>query len=104
MKPLAYSRKLPIAKFFACSSALIAVLAVVPAGKGVTALQVAGSIDVRPVAMPRIDMFGLVPTLQPVLAQLVVLTVVFLGFWYNLPVAEQRAPTSASISARGSAT
>src|SRR3546814_9050904 len=40
---LRYSRKLPIAQFFAYSSALIAVLAVVLAGKGVAALQEAGN-------------------------------------------------------------
>ena len=39
---LRFSRKLPIAKFFQYSAALIAVLAVVLAGKGVAALQEAG--------------------------------------------------------------
>ena len=39
---LRYSRKLPIAKFFSYSSALVAVLAVVLAGKGVAALQESG--------------------------------------------------------------
>lgn len=89
---LRFSRKLPIAKFFAYSSALIAVLAVVLAGKGVAALQEAGMIDVRPVAsLPRIDILGLVPTLQSVLAQVIMLTAVIVGFLYNRRLAQQRS-------------
>ena len=88
---LRFSRRLPIAKFFSYSSALIAVLAVVLAGKGVIALQEAGMIDVRPVNwVPRIDLVGLAPTVQSVLAQLVMLTAVLFGFWYNRWVARQR--------------
>lgn len=95
---LRYSRRLPIAKFFAYSSALIAVLAVVLAGKGVAALQEAGMIDVRPVAVvPRIDMLGLVPTAQSVLAQLLALAAVLLGFWYNRRVAGKGAASSLSV-------
>lgn len=87
---LRFSRRLPIAKFFSYSSALIAVLAVVLAGKGVAALQEAGMIDVRPVNwVPRIDLVGLAPTVQSVLAQLVMLTAVLFGFWYNRWVARK---------------
>lgn len=87
---LRYSRKLPIAKFFSYSSALIAVLAVVLAGKGVAALQEAGLIDVRPVVLvPRVDLLGLVPTVQTVLAQIIMLAAVLLGFWYNRRAAYQ---------------
>jgi high-affinity iron transporter len=89
---LRYSRKIPIAKFFTYSSILIAILAVVLAGKGVAALQEAGMIDMRPVALvPRIDLLGLVPTVQSVLAQIIMLTAVFFGFWYNRRTAQQRA-------------
>ncbi len=45
---LKFSQRLPIGKFFAYSSALVAVLAVVLAGKGVAALQEAGLIGVTP--------------------------------------------------------
>ncbi|MEO7177579.1 MAG: FTR1 family protein, partial [Allosphingosinicella sp.] len=45
---LRFSRTLPIAKFFSYSSILIAVLAVVLAGKGVAALQEAGLLGVAP--------------------------------------------------------
>jgi high-affinity iron transporter len=79
-----FSRKLPIAKFFAYSSALIAVLAVVLAGKGVAALQEAGMIGVTPLGWaPRVEILGLYPTLQGLLAQAATLVVLLLGFARN---------------------
>ena len=75
--------RLPIGKFFAWSSALIAVLAVVLAGKGVAALQEAGWIGLGAVAAPRIDWLGVFPTWQTLLAQLLVLLVAAAGFWIN---------------------
>lgn len=87
---LRYSRRLPIAKFFSYSSALIAVLTVVLAGKGVSALQEAGLIDVQPIAfVPRIDMLGLAPNAQSVLAQMAALAAILLGFWYNRRLASR---------------
>lgn len=81
---LRYSRKLPIAKFFRYSSSLIAILAVILAGKGVAALQEAGLIDVLPVSfVPRIDLLGLVPTAQSLSAQIIVVAAIICGFWYN---------------------
>lgn len=92
---LRYSRKLPIATFFRYSSALIAILTVVLAGKGVAALQEAGWIDIRPVALvPRIDILGLVPTVQSVGAQLAALAAILLGFWYNRRTAAQSAASA----------
>src|SRR3546814_11088121 len=81
---LRYSRKLPIAQFFAYSSALIAVLAVVLAGKGVAALQEAGIIDIAPLAnFPRIAILGIFPSVQVVVAQLLALAVIAIGFWLH---------------------
>ncbi len=78
---LSYSRKLPITLFFKYSAILIAVLAVVLAGKGVGALQEAGIIPVTPLAgVPRITILGLFPTAQAIGAQLLALAVVILGF------------------------
>ena len=79
-----FSRKLPIAKFFAYSSALIAVLAVVLAGKGVAALQEAGMIGVTPIGWaPRVEILGLYPTLEGLLAQAATLLVLLAGFARN---------------------
>lgn len=79
-----FSRKLPIAKFFSYSSALIAVLAVVLAGKGVAALQEAGMIGVTPVGFaPRVEILGLYPTAEGLLAQAATLAVLLIGFGRN---------------------
>ena len=79
-----FSAKLPIAKFFAYSSALIAVLAVVLAGKGVAALQEAGLLGITPVAAaPRIEILGLYPTLEGLAAQAATLLILLLGFAWN---------------------
>jgi high-affinity iron transporter len=81
---LRFSRRLPIAKFFSYSSALIAVLAVVLAGKGVAALQEAGLVGIIPVGwVPRLDMLGLHPTLQGLAAQAATLAILLIGFGRN---------------------
>ncbi len=81
---LRYSRKLPVGKFFAFSAALVAVLAVVLAGKGVAALQEAGMISVSAVrGLPRIEVLGIYATWQTLAAQLGALGVLIAGFAYN---------------------
>lgn len=89
---LRYSRKLPITQFFAVSSILIAVLAVVLAGKGVAGLQEAGLLDIRPIGgVPRIEILGVFPTWQGVLAQVATLLVMAFGFVRNSRTAPARA-------------
>lgn len=78
------SARLPIGRFFSISSALIAVLAVVLVGKGIAALQEAGMLEVSPLALPRIDLLGVYPSRQTVMAQLLVLGVVLASYGYNL--------------------
>jgi len=79
---LSYSKRLPIGQFFAFSAILIAILAVVLAGKGVAALQEAGILDIHPLAgVPRIELIGLFPTVEGVIAQLVTIAVLAVGFW-----------------------
>lgn len=81
---LRFSRRLPIGKFFTYSSALIAVLAVVLAGKGVAALQEAGLIAIHPMpALPRISILGIFPTMQGILAQVATLAALAIGFGWN---------------------
>ncbi len=85
------SARLPIGKFFAASSVLIAVLAVVLTGKGVAALQEADWVHATPVAFPRIDLLGMFPTWQTLLAQLVVLALVLIAYFANTrPMASDR--------------
>jgi len=80
---LRLSARLPIGKFFAYSAALIAVLAVVLAGKGLAALQEAGMIGVTPLAgFPRSTILGVYPTLETLLAQAVMILLLAAGFLY----------------------
>jgi high-affinity iron transporter len=77
-----WSRRLPIAQFFRYSACLIALLAVVLAGKAVSALQEAGWLPVSWLhGWPRLEWLGVYPTQQGVIAQVVVLSVLALGFW-----------------------
>ena len=79
-----FSARLPIGKFFAYSSALVAVLAVVLAGKGVAAIQEAGLLGVTPLAGgPRIEILGIYPTLEGLGVQLATLAALLLGFGWN---------------------
>jgi high-affinity iron transporter len=78
------SARLPIGKFFAVSSALVAILATVLMGKGVAALQKVGFVDSTPISMPRIDILGLYPSMQPVIAQVIIMLVIAGSIAYNL--------------------
>jgi high-affinity iron transporter len=81
---LRFSQKLPVGKFFTYSSVLIAVLAVVLAGKGVAALQEAGLVGVAPLShVPRISVLGIFPTGQVIAAQIVTLVALIVGFRWN---------------------
>ena len=80
---LRFSKRMPFGTFFAVSAVLMAILAVVLAGKGVAALQEAGWVAMTMVPAPRVDLLGIHPTLQGLLAQLVVLVVLVAGFAWN---------------------
>lgn len=81
--------RLPISQFFAVSSALVAILAFVLVGKGITALQEAGVINVTPIAMPRIDLLGIYPSTQSILAQVIILAIIIVSFAYNQRLGSQ---------------
>jgi len=80
------------ASFFAASSLLIAVLAVVLAGKGVAALQEAGWVHATPLAIPRVDALGVEPTWQTLLAQLAVVAIVLVAYFANTRPERRLAP------------
>lgn len=74
--------RLPLRQFFAVSAGAMFVLAVVFAGKGIVALQEAGRLPITLVPFPRIELLGVYPTAQSLLAQLVmVLAAVTLVLW-----------------------
>lgn len=87
------SRRLPLGSFFSASSALIALLAVVLTGKGVAALQEAGWVAVSVTSVPRIDVLGIYPTWQTLVAQLVVIGLIVIGVVFNIARARKAAPT-----------
>lgn len=81
---LRYSRRLRIDRFFTYSSWLIAVLTVVLAGKGIAALQEAGIVNIAPLAfLPRLSLIGLYPTVQTVVAQVLMIVALLVGFAWN---------------------
>ncbi len=77
------SAKLPLGQFFAASSLLVAVLAVVLVGKGAAALQEAGVLGIDAVPFVRIDMLGVHPSLQTLLAQAAVIVAIVVAFVLN---------------------
>lgn len=81
---LFYSARLPITQFFRYSALLVAVLSVVLMGKGVAALQEAGFLGLHSASGgPRIDLLGVYPTVEGLLAQAVTAVVVTAGFWLS---------------------
>jgi high-affinity iron transporter len=80
-------RRLQPGPLLGASGTLLCALAVVLAGKGVRALQEAGVLGIRPLTVPRVEWLGLFPSLEGVLAQLLVL----LAFLAVAAVALRRA-------------
>lgn len=78
-----FGLRVPLRQFFAISAAVMFVLAVVFAGKGVVALQEAGKLPVSPIAFPRIELLGIYPTLQSLAAQLVLVLAAVALVWWN---------------------
>ena len=75
--------RLPVGWFFGVGAALMAVLAVVLAGKGIAALQHAGKLPVATLDLPAIPSLGVYPTWQGVVTQIVVIVVILGAFTYS---------------------
>lgn len=81
---LKYTKKLPIGKFFKLASYMVAILAVILAGKGIMAFQEAGYIPISPVDLiPKIDLLGIYPNWQSILLQVLVLAIILFFNWRN---------------------
>jgi high-affinity iron transporter len=72
--------RLPLGWFFGVGAALMALLAVVLAGKGIAALQQAGSLPIGPLDLPSVPSLGVYPTWQGVLTQLVMVLLIVGAF------------------------
>jgi high-affinity iron transporter len=77
------SVRLPLGVFFGVSSALLGVLAVVLAGKGIAALQEAGWLPGRTVNFPSLPVLGVYPNLQGLLLQAALVVIIVGGFAYT---------------------
>ncbi len=84
--------RLPLSQFFAFSSALVGVLAVVLMGKGVAALQKVGFLNITPVTAPRIDILGIYPSMQTLVAQILILLVIVASVAHNLQSQKKTGP------------
>lgn len=80
---LRYSVRLPIGPFFAVTSGLLALMAVVFVGNGVAALQEAGVLDAAAVRFVAVPLLGIHPTAQGLGLQALTLLLIALGFWLN---------------------
>lgn len=79
-----YGRALPVGKFFAYSSALLAVLCIALMGKGISALQEAGWLPISPLSgFISVDILGLYPTVESISAQVAMAALILIGFWNN---------------------
>lgn len=74
------TRKLPIRQLFQYSSLFIALLAVILLGKGIHSLQESGWISVSPISGPRIEWLGLYNTVQTVVGQLVLISIIVITY------------------------
>lgn len=85
------SARMPIGKFFAASSVVVAVIAVILAGKGVGGLQEAGWVSANPIPWPHVQVLGIYPTAETAIAQVVVLLIALAGFGINMMQARRLA-------------
>ncbi len=91
---LHYSVRLPIGPFFAGASLLLALMAVIFVGNGVAALQDAGVLGVTRIRFVSLPLLGIHPTVQTLVPQALILTIIAGGVWANRPKEQQRTQTS----------
>ena len=78
-----FALKLPLKTFFGSTAVLMIVLAVVMVGKGVVALQEAGTMPISPLQLPTVSWLGIYPTVQGLAAQLLLLVAAVALFVYQ---------------------
>ncbi len=78
-----FGMKLPLSTFFNVSAVLLVALAFIFAGKGIAALQEAGSIAITTIPGPTIELLGIYPNAQSLGLQAVVLVLTFVVIFYE---------------------
>ena len=101
--------RIPLRPFFAVTSVLLYYMAFVFAGKGIRELQEGNAMPITVVpGFPHVDALGLFPTVETLLAQLVLLALfvfaLFKTFWpkrvVTLPTVPQQAPATLDLAAK----
>ena len=82
---LKYGVRLPLRAFFATTAGLLCALAIIMAGEGIHALQEAGALASTPVELPTVSWLGVFPTLQSLLAQLIIAAAIAAILWLARP-------------------
>ncbi len=81
---LRWSVKLPLQKFFAISSFIMAVLAFILTGKGLRALQSAGVLNITPLpSIFQLSPLGIYPSLQTLFPQILLLGILILVWFFS---------------------
>ena len=65
---------------FICTSLLLAIMSIIFAGQGVTSLQKAGVVSASKIDFITVPILGIAPTHQTILAQLLVIGILILGY------------------------
>lgn len=87
------SRKLPLGKLFQICSWTMIALALILAGKGTHSLQEAGFLSVTTIGLGfRVDLLGIYPTVQTLIAQLAVAAV------FGVVLVSERKPRTATVA------
>ncbi len=73
--------KLPLSLFFRATSIVLLILSVILLGKGIAALQEAGTIGAFYLNVPTVDWLGIYPTMQGITAQLLTVALAFFLWW-----------------------
>ncbi len=85
---LKFSAKLPIPQLFKVSSAVMSILAVILAGKGIHSLQETGYATIHGAPVMRVELIGLFPTIETCAAQ--ALVIIVLIFVWNTTILQKK--------------
>jgi len=93
--------KIPLRRFFGVTSALLYYMALVFAGKGIKELQEGNAISRTVIpGFPHVEMLGLYPTVETLLAQGVLVALLLFALWRTLapsPADEEEEPDTETV-------
>ncbi len=78
-----FGMRLPLKQFFSTTAILLVTLAFIFAGKGIAALQEAGTLSISPVPGPTIELLGIYPNAQSLMLQAVVVLLAVGVYFYD---------------------